>query len=393
MPTLVLSDRGRVGPRDLDRQPLAGAESAFVELARALASRGHEVFVRNRGSEVAIDELGGGSLDWGPLGWICLVPLILLVRLEARPRWMYTAVYVCGFACLAALLQWMRLGDPTMYFPSDDYINHPDHRAAADPVPPHPPHAPGSRPVQYAHVPAAFAPEHFTAEGLDDDDRQLAMTTLTEGDATVTMLAWAFEHLTQEELLEIGTGTELPDTTGIPSWMVNQLQFPYSAGQLWIGTLARDPLTPDFAAVDAIYDDPPVSTEQVIHLDKWEAREAPIPVEAPDLAGILGGREGYPIRYSYRVFRTLEDQPVSYIPLSEDANDARYPDTHVLDLRIAKSFRLEPTDLTLSVDCFNALNSGYVLLRANVLGTGTGSWVTETLGPRTFRVGARLSLR
>ena len=65
----------------------------------------------------------------------------------------------------------------------------------------------------------------------------------------------------------------------------------------------------------------------------------------------------------------------------------------MLDLRIAKSFRLEPTDLTLSVDCFNALNSGYVLLRANVLGTGTGSWVTETLGPRTFRVGARLSLR
>ena len=67
MSTLVLSDRGRVGPRDLDRQPLAGAESAFVELARALARRGHEVFVRIRGSEVATDELGGGSLDWGPL--------------------------------------------------------------------------------------------------------------------------------------------------------------------------------------------------------------------------------------------------------------------------------------------------------------------------------------
>jgi hypothetical protein len=143
---------------------------------------------------------------------------------------------------------------------------------------------------EYTHAlqDAAFAPEHFSAEGLEDDDRQLAATTLTEGDATVTMLAWAFEHLTQEELLEIGTGTELPDTTGIPSWMVNQLQFPYSAGQVWIGTLARDPLTPDFTAVDAVYDDPPESTEQVIHLDKWEAREAPIPVDAPDLAAVLG---------------------------------------------------------------------------------------------------------
>jgi hypothetical protein len=143
---------------------------------------------------------------------------------------------------------------------------------------------------EYAHAlqDAAFAPEHFTAQGLDDDDRQLAMTTLTEGDATVTMLAWAFEHLTQEELLEIGTGIEVPDTTGIPSWMVNQLQFPYSAGQVWIGTLARDPLEPDFTEVDAVYADPPDSTEQAMHLDKWESREPPIPVEAPDLAGILG---------------------------------------------------------------------------------------------------------
>ena len=148
---------------------------------------------------------------------------------------------------------------------------------------------------EYTHAlqDAAFAPEHFTAEGLDDDDRQLAMTTLTEGDATVTMLAWAFEHLTQEELLEIGTGTELPDTTGIPSWMVNQLQFPYSAGQIWIGTLAGDPLAPDFTEVDAVYADPPETTEQVMHLDKWESREAPTLVEAPDLAGILG--EGWEV--------------------------------------------------------------------------------------------------
>lgn len=111
-----------------------------------------------------------------------------------------------------------------------------------------------------------------------------------------------------------------------------------------------------------------------------------------DLAGILGGRQGYPIRYSYRVIRTLEDQPLTFVPVNSDADD-RYPDLHVLDLRIAKSFRLEPTDLTLSVDCFNALNNGVVLLRSPVLGTGTGNWVTETLGPRTFRVGARLSLR
>lgn len=113
-----------------------------------------------------------------------------------------------------------------------------------------------------------------------------------------------------------------------------------------------------------------------------------------DLAGILGGRQGYPIRYAYRVFLPESSEGrLSYVPLGAEVGTYRYPDTHVLDLRIAKSFRLEPTDLLLSVDCFNALNSGYVALRANALGVSTGNWVTETLGPRTFRVGARLSLR
>jgi len=113
-----------------------------------------------------------------------------------------------------------------------------------------------------------------------------------------------------------------------------------------------------------------------------------------DLAGILGGREGSPIRYVYRVFVPGSgDGLLNYIPLGAEVGTYRYPDTHVLDLRIAKSFRLEPTDLTLSVDCFNTLNSGYPVLRSNRLASGTGDWVQETLGPRTFRVGARLSLR
>ncbi|MFP5284463.1 MAG: hypothetical protein ACLGI9_01870, partial [Thermoanaerobaculia bacterium] len=113
-----------------------------------------------------------------------------------------------------------------------------------------------------------------------------------------------------------------------------------------------------------------------------------------DLAGILGGRQGGPIQYVYRVFLPGSRAGLlNYVPLGTEVGDYRYPDTHVLDLRLAKTFRLDPTDLTLSLDCFNALNAGYVTLRTNQLATGAGDWVQETLGPRTFRVGARLSLR
>lgn len=144
---------------------------------------------------------------------------------------------------------------------------------------------------EYVHAlqDAAFGLATLETDAVGEDDRSLARIALIEGDATVTMLSWALAHLTPEELLEIGSSVDVPDTTGIPSWMVNQLQFPYTAGQMWVTQIAgNDPLNPDFAEVDAAYADPPDSTTQIIHIDKWYARTQPVTIEAPDLAGVLG---------------------------------------------------------------------------------------------------------
>lgn len=54
-------------------------------------------------------------LSWGPLGWVCLVPLIQLIRLDRPTRRMYRLIYVGGLAFTLAALQWMRLGDTWMY--------------------------------------------------------------------------------------------------------------------------------------------------------------------------------------------------------------------------------------------------------------------------------------
>jgi len=54
-------------------------------------------------------------LDFSPLAWVALVPLLLLVRIPERTRWMYLAVSFTGIATMMACLQWMRLGDATMY--------------------------------------------------------------------------------------------------------------------------------------------------------------------------------------------------------------------------------------------------------------------------------------
>ena len=144
---------------------------------------------------------------------------------------------------------------------------------------------------EYTHAlqDAAFGFEALGREEEGQDDRSLARTAFLEGDATITMLAWAFAHLTPQELAEIGA-TPQPDTEGIPSWLVEQLViFPYTEGLNWAASLSGpDPFAPDFTEIDAAYDDPPDSTEQILDVAKWEAREEPIDVEVPDLAVELG---------------------------------------------------------------------------------------------------------
>lgn len=54
-------------------------------------------------------------LDWGPVAWLALVPLALLIRIPSRTRWMYPITYAAGLLAFVPLLQWMRLGDASMF--------------------------------------------------------------------------------------------------------------------------------------------------------------------------------------------------------------------------------------------------------------------------------------
>ena len=145
---------------------------------------------------------------------------------------------------------------------------------------------------EYTHAlqDAAFDLESLGIEEEGADDRALARVAMVEGDATATMLAWAFAHMTPAELAEI-TSAPQPDTEGIPSWLVEQTAvFPYEQGLVWATALVGDPLNPNFSQVDAAFADPAESTEQIIDVDNWEAREAPVRVDMPALAAELGDR-------------------------------------------------------------------------------------------------------
>ena len=55
-------------------------------------------------------------VDYGPIAWIALVPMLMLVRSSDPPRWLYRLIYFVGFLYWLTTLQWMRYGDPLMYF-------------------------------------------------------------------------------------------------------------------------------------------------------------------------------------------------------------------------------------------------------------------------------------
>jgi hypothetical protein len=96
--------------------------------------------------------------------------------------------------------------------------------------------------------------------------------------------------LTQAELQDVVAAGSDPAANAVlaatPAILRESLLFPYDAGVAFLTPIQA---AGDWAAIDAVYDALPTSTEQVIHPEKYTAKEAPIKVTIPaDLAADLG---------------------------------------------------------------------------------------------------------
>jgi hypothetical protein len=147
----------------------------------------------------------------------------------------------------------------------------------------------GEAKITYAHEythalqDAAFGLASLGLDESGDDDRVMAAVALVEGDATVTMLLWAFEHLSPAEMQDLGTAP-VPDTAGAPDWLVQALLWPYEAGPTFVIQLLGNMAEPDWAALDEAFANPPVSTAQILEPDKYLSGVEPVPVDPVDLA-------------------------------------------------------------------------------------------------------------
>ncbi len=133
---------------------------------------------------------------------------------------------------------------------------------------------------EYTHAlqDAAFGIDSMQLDADGDDDGAFARLGLVEGDASTAMVLWAIDNLTVEDMVDISQ-TPLPDTTGVPAWMVRQLEFPYADGAEFVAQLYANG---GFAAVDEAWADPPRSTEQVLHFAAYLEDEPPVEVVEVD---------------------------------------------------------------------------------------------------------------
>jgi hypothetical protein len=126
-----------------------------------------------------------------------------------------------------------------------------------------------------------LAPKHPT-----NDDRALAIQALVEGDAVLLQRLWAQSNLSQDELAQLTQGGGNSQLFQAPPFVREELLFPYTAGFSFVRQLYQN--GGGYAAVDAVYHDPPESTEQVLHPEKYRAKEPPVEVSLPDLSATLG---------------------------------------------------------------------------------------------------------
>ncbi len=141
---------------------------------------------------------------------------------------------------------------------------------------------------------------------------------------------------------------------------------------------------------------------------KWSANLNGMYQVAPDkgygfnVAGNLTARQGY-------AFPNYVQVPISVDQngnprqnyeggLSEDILVGR-PDANRLpslidfDARIEKEFTFQDFGLTLSFDCFNLFNSSTTTQKVGAISLPTYGFIYETLAPRVYRFGARISFR
>ena len=128
---------------------------------------------------------------------------------------------------------------------------------------------------------AAFGLDEITERLEGNGDRSLAFSALVEGDATTAQQLYALQYFDFEALAQLleDSSDVLEDSRGAPYILQKSLEFPYIEGATFVERLRA---SRGVEGIDAAFANPPDSTEQVIHPEKYVNREVPDEVVLPE---------------------------------------------------------------------------------------------------------------
>ena len=120
-----------------------------------------------------------------------------------------------------------------------------------------------------------------------DSEKCAAIQALVEGDAVTSELLWFQNFGTKKDyadIMEFYESYESPVLDAAPPYMEADLYFPYDKGQVFVETFYSQG---GYQRVDEVYANLPVSTEQILHPERYP-QDTPTPVDLPDLTATLG---------------------------------------------------------------------------------------------------------
>jgi len=152
----------------------------------------------------------------------------------------------------------------------------------------------GQKPVIAHELTHALQDQHFNLRRFEkwpkgDADAELAAHALVEGDATLAMQLYIMRNPMRaiamlRSIEASGTSSEQIDKA--PRALRESLLFPYQKGLTWVQSLFKR--EGGWARVSQAYNDLPQSTEQIMHIEKYISRDAPVKINLQDISNMLG---------------------------------------------------------------------------------------------------------
>jgi hypothetical protein len=210
----------------------------------------------------------------------------------------------------------------------------------------------GQKPVMAHELTHALQDQHFNLRRFEkwphgESDAELAAHALIEGDATLAMAL----YMAKNPLVALAFSRSL--TTGVATEQFNQapramresLMFPYMQGMEWTTQLYK---RGGWALVSKAFTRLPLSSEQILHSEKYFNYERPIKVVLPDVANLLNATKEPAI--SHKLSAALPEQSIGTVgvpraPVAKGSSPPPLPESSW-----PTAYRPLPTDLWRRID-------------------------------------------